>query len=103
MPTVVLIGTLDTKGDEYAYLRSLLDGHGVETVLVDAGVLGEPRTAADVGREEVARAAGADLAALAEAGDRGAAVETMARGAAEIVTRLRAEGRLDGALALGGS
>jgi uncharacterized protein (UPF0261 family) len=101
--TVVLLGTLDTKGDEYAFLRSLLVGHGVETVLVDAGVLGEPRTGAEVTREDVARAAGADVAALAESGDRGAAVEIMARGASEIVTGLHAEGRLDGVLALGGS
>ena len=49
------------------------------------------------------RAAGAEVADLAASGDRGAAVETMARGAAEIVKRLRAEGRLDGILGLGGS
>ena len=103
MATVVLLGTLDTKGDEYAYLRSLLSGHGVETILIDAGVLGEPRAAADVTREEVAQAAGADVRALADAGDRGAAVETMARGAAKIVAGRHAEGRLDGILALGGS
>src|SRR5688572_19431599 len=103
MATVVLLGTLDTKGDEYAYVRSLLSGQGVETILIDAGVLGEPRAVADVTREEVAQAAGADAGALADAGDRGAAVEAMARGAAEIVTGLHAEGRLDGILALGGS
>ena len=103
MATVVLLGTLDTKGDEYAFLRSLLGGHGVETILVDTGVLGEPRTPPDVTREDVAQAAGADVRALAEAGDRGAAVETMARGAAKVVGRLHAEGRLDGVIALGGS
>ena len=103
MATVVLLGTLDTKGDEYAYIRALLNGHGVETILIDAGVLGEPRAVADVTREEVAKAAGADVRALADAGDRGAAVETMARGAAKIVTGLHAEGHLDGILALGGS
>ena len=103
MASVVLLGTLDTKGNEYAFLRSLLDGHGVETILVDTGVLGEPRTPPDVTRDDVARAAGADVGALAAAGDRGAAVETMARGAAEIVSRLYAEERLDGVLALGGS
>jgi uncharacterized protein (UPF0261 family) len=103
VPTVVLLGTLDTKGDEYAYVRSLLDAHGVETVLVDVGVLGEPRATPDVTRDEVARAAGAEVRALADADDRGAAVETMAHGAAEVVTRLYAEGRLDGILALGGS
>jgi uncharacterized protein (UPF0261 family) len=103
MATVVLVGTLDTKGVEYDYLRERLRGHGVDVLLVDGGVLGDPRAQADVTREEVARAAGADARALAEAGDRGAAVETMARGAAEVVTRLHAEGRVDGVLALGGS
>ena len=101
--TVVLVGTLDTKGVEYDYLRSRLRERGVDVVLVDAGVMGEPLAEPDVGREEVARAAGAEVADLAASGDRGAAVETMARGAAEIVKRLRAEGRLDGILALGGS
>jgi uncharacterized protein (UPF0261 family) len=103
MATVVLVGTLDTKGHEYDYLRERLREHGVDTLLVDAGVLGEPQAKPDVTREEVARAADADVHALAAADDRGAAVETMSRGAAEIVTRLHGEGRLDGILALGGS
>jgi uncharacterized protein (UPF0261 family) len=101
--TVVLVGTLDTKGVEYDYLRSRLREQGVDVLLVDAGVMGEPLAEPDIGREEVARAADAEVTDLAATGDRGAAVETMARGAAEIVKRLRAEGRLDGILGLGGS
>jgi len=103
MPTVVLVGTLDTKGEEYAYLADRLRESGADVVLVDAGIVGAPRTTPDVTREEVAAAAGADVRALAEAGDRGAAVETMARGAAEIVKRLHAEGRLNAIGGLGGS
>ena len=103
MATVVLVGTLDTKGREYDYLRERLRGHGVDTILVDGGVLGKPLAKPDVSREEVAAAAGADARALADADDRGAAVETMARGAAEVARSLHAEGRLDGILALGGS
>jgi uncharacterized protein (UPF0261 family) len=103
MSTVVLIGTLDTKGREYAYLAERIREHGCDVLLVDAGVLGEPAVAPDVTRAEVAAAAGRDVAELAAAGDRGAAVEAMARGAAEIVTRLRAEGRLDAVCGLGGS
>ena len=103
MPTVVLVGTLDTKGDEYAFLAERIRDHGVDVVLVDAGIMAEPRTTPDVTRVEVAGAAGADVAALAAAGDRGAAIATMARGAAEIVKRLHGEGRLDAIGALGGS
>ncbi len=103
MPTVVLIGTLDTKGREYAYLRDRVREHGVDVLLVDAGVLGEPQVDPDVSRDEVARAAGTDVGALARAGDRGAAVEAMARGAAEIARGLHADGRLDAVCGLGGS
>ncbi len=103
MPTVVLVGTLDTKGVEYAYLRDRLREHGCDVVLVDAGIVGPPLVEPDIPREEVAGAVGADVKTLAEAGDRGAAVETMARGAAEIIARLHAEGRLDAIAGLGGS
>lgn len=47
MATVVLVGTLDTKGIEYEYLRGRLKEHGVEVVVVDVGILGEPRTEPD--------------------------------------------------------
>jgi uncharacterized protein (UPF0261 family) len=103
MTTVVLLGTLDTKGLEYAFLRDRVRERGVDVVLVDVGILGEPLTTPDVRREEVADAAGADLPALAAAGDRGAAIEAMARGAAVVVRRMHAEGMLDGILGLGGS
>jgi len=103
MQTVVLVGTLDTKGQEYAYLADRIRDHGVDVVLVDAGILGTPLATPDVTRDEVARAAGADVQALAAAGDRGAAIDTMARGAAKIAQGLYAEGRLDAIGGLGGS
>jgi uncharacterized protein (UPF0261 family) len=101
--TVVLVGTLDTKGAEYAYLRERLELAGAEALLVDAGVLDPPGAPPDVTREEVAAAAGADLSALVAARDRGAAVTAMADGAAVVVRRLHDEGRCDGILAAGGS
>ncbi|HKE80612.1 MAG TPA: Tm-1-like ATP-binding domain-containing protein [Solirubrobacteraceae bacterium] len=104
MTSVVLVGTLDTKGVEYSFLRDRILEAGVdEVVLVDAGVLGEPQVPADVSREEVARAGGADHAELVRAADRGAAVTAMGRGAAAVLARLHAEGRLDGVAAVGGS
>ncbi|MDQ6816165.1 MAG: Tm-1-like ATP-binding domain-containing protein [Actinomycetota bacterium] len=102
-PAIVLVGTLDTKGHEYAYLRDRIRDAGGEAILVDAGVLGEPQVHADISREEVARAAGADHAELARAADRGQAVEAMGHGAREVLSRLYAEGVLQGAAAVGGS
>ena len=102
-PTVLLIGTLDTKGDEYAFLRDRLRDAGVDGLLADVGTLGAPRTQPDISREEVASGTGADPNALAEAGDRGAAVTAMADAAAVLAKRLHDEGRIDGVLAAGGS
>jgi uncharacterized protein (UPF0261 family) len=102
MPTVVLLGTLDTKGLEYAYLRDRIHEQGCDVMLIDAGVR-EPLTEPDISRQQVAAAAGADVADLASRGDRGLAVETMARGATAIVTELHADGRIDGIMAMGGS
>jgi uncharacterized protein (UPF0261 family) len=102
--TVLLLGTLDTKGEEYAYLRERLRLAGVDALVADAGVLDAPRGGEpDITREELAAAAGIDLAALASARDRGAAVGAMARGAAALARRLYEEGRIHGVLAAGGS
>ena len=103
MATVVLLGTLDTKGIEYEYLRKRVQALGCEVILIDAGIKGSPLTQPDVTREEVAKAVHADVAQLAAAGDRGVAVETMANGATAIVLDLYAKGRLQGILGLGGS
>jgi uncharacterized protein (UPF0261 family) len=101
--TVVLLGTLDTKGAEYAFLRDRLLECSVDVLVVDAGIHEPVGLEPDIGRDEVARAGGADVAELATAGDRGAAVTAMGAGAEHVVQRLHAEGKLAGILALGGS
>ena len=102
-PTVALVGTLDTKGIEYAFVRDRLREAGVAVLTVDAGIQGTPGYPPDVTREEVARAAGTTLADLLAAGDRGSAVTAMGEGAAAIVARLHGDCRLDGVFGLGGS
>lgn len=99
MATVVLVGTLDTKGAEYAWLRERVRELGCDTVLVDVGV-GPSEVTADVTAEEVAEAGGASLQALRDAGDRGAAVTAMGEGAAVVLAALD---RVDAVLAVGGS
>ncbi len=102
-PTIVLVGTLDTKGREYAYLRERIEAAGAATVLIDTGVLGEPQVPADISRVQVARAGGAEHSELARAADRGEAMTVMGRGAAAVLERLHADGRLQGAVSIGGS
>jgi uncharacterized protein (UPF0261 family) len=101
--TIVLVGTLDTKGTEIAFARDVVADAGAETYVVDVGVLGDPEFPPDTPAERVAEAADTSLEALRRAGDRNEAMAAMGRGAARIVTRLHAEGRLDGVFGLGGS
>lgn len=103
MANVILLGTLDTKGQEYGFVRDRLRALSVETTLIDAGIMGEPLTQPDFGRDEVANAAGTTVTALVDAGDRGAAVDAMANGATVIVRRLVTGGKAHGILGLGGS
>jgi uncharacterized protein (UPF0261 family) len=103
MTRIAIIGALDTKGVEFAFLRDQIQRQGAETLVVNIGVIGEPGFAPDIGAAEVARAAGADLAQLRAEHDRGQAMATMARGAAEVARRLHAEGRIDAVIGMGGS
>jgi len=102
--TVVLIGTLDTKGPETAYLRDRIREAGLQTCVIDAGILGEPiGLEPDISRWEVARAAGKDLEEIRDAGSRGAAVDEMMQGVRAVCARLYAQGRCQGAVSLRGA
>jgi uncharacterized protein (UPF0261 family) len=105
--TIVLIGTLDTKGREYAFVADRLREAGVEPLIVDVGVLGEPPFRPDVSASEVAALSGHDLQDLRFAREgsdtRAVALDAMARGAEVLMRRLHEEGRCQGVLGLAGS
>ena len=103
MATVALVGTLDTKGQDYAFLAGRLRAAGAGVIVVDAGTGTPAGLTPDIPAEQVAAAAGTTVGALRSAGDRGAAVTAMGRGAAALVSELAAAGRVDGVLAAGGS
>jgi uncharacterized protein (UPF0261 family) len=101
--TVLLIGTLDTKGREYEYIRDLIRARGLETFVLDAGVLGEPTFTPDSPAARTAEAGGGSLAELREKRDRGHAIEIMGLGARALAVKLAAEGKVDGVISMGGS
>jgi uncharacterized protein (UPF0261 family) len=105
--TVVIVATLDTRGDEVEFLKELIEGKGHRVVTVDVGVMGCPYMPADFTREEVAEAGGKSLQQLVEAANAGAdrrqATDVMIAGARRIVADLHSAGKLDGILSLGGS
>jgi uncharacterized protein (UPF0261 family) len=99
--SVLLVGTLDTKGVEFQFVRDLLHEAGVATLVIDAGVIGPPHFTPDVPRERVFAAAGTSLADIQRAGDRGQAIEAAARGAIACAQEFARE--VSGILGLGGS
>jgi uncharacterized protein (UPF0261 family) len=100
---ILLVGTLDTKGVEFAFVRELIRQSGLVTLVIDAGVQGTPHFSADVSRDQVFAAAGTTLATVQKEADRGKAIEAAARGVRKIALDLFAAGKVDGVLGLGGS
>ena len=101
--TVVIVGALDTKGKEFAFVKALIEKEGLRTLVVDFGVMGKPDLEPDVKREEVALAGGGDLAHLASGEHKDEAMKTMAAGLAAVVRKLYDDGKLDGIIGMGGS
>jgi len=102
--TVLLIGAFDTKGEEYAFVKGLIEARGHRVLTVDTGVMGEPRwISPDVSAARVAAAGGTTLEALRATGDRGGAMAAMGAGAAALVRELFEAGRFEGVLGMGGT
>lgn len=102
MPTIAILGTLDTKGAEHGFVAEQVRARGMHVLLIDVGTLGAPTVQPDVLRDEVAAAGGSDARVLAERRDRGEAVAAMVRGAPAIVAHLALQGRIHGIISLGG-
>ena len=102
MPTIALLGTMDTKGLEHGFVAEQIRARGHKTLIIDLGTDGPPQIAPDITREEVAALAGCDLGAIRARHDRGEAVAAMSQAAPLILAKLQSEGKIDGVLSLGG-
>ena len=101
--TIALIGALDTKGPEFAFVKAQIEERGQQTLVINTGVIDEPTFVPDISAAEVAAAGGAALESLRAQADRGQAIQVMAAGAAAVVKELHNQGKLDAILGMGGS
>jgi uncharacterized protein (UPF0261 family) len=101
--TIVLLGRLDSKGKEYAYVRDRILHGGFDVIVVDVGTRGAPQFEPDISREEVARAAGVNIQDVVDPTDENKEIQVMIRGASKIAQTLRDSARLEGIMCLGGS
>jgi uncharacterized protein (UPF0261 family) len=102
MATIAVLGTLDSKGEEHAFVAGLIARHGHKPLLIDVGTGGPATVQPDFTREQVAAAIGLDLPALMAKKDRGACVVAMTHAAPAFVSKLAADGRIHGIISLGG-
>jgi len=104
MKKICLIGSFDTKGAEYAFVRDQILARGHSVLTVNTGVLGTTDLfPVDIEADQVAAAGEGNLNALRERKDRGEAMKVMCAGAPAVVAKLHAEGRIDGILGMGGT
>jgi len=102
MATIAVIGTLDSKGHEHAFVADLIRKRGHTTLLIDLGTGAEPQITPDITRFEVAQSAGLDLQPLIDQQDRGECVVAMSKAAPVLLAQLVAEEKIDGVISLGG-
>src|SRR5262245_42408266 len=102
MATIAVLGTMDTKGEEHAFVAQLIKKRGHNPLLIDVGALELPRVKPNITREEGAESAGIHLAELVARRDRGETVAAMAKGATALVFGLYQKGKIDGIISLGG-
>ncbi len=103
MKTVAILATLDTKGDEAAFLRDEIASQGGGVLLFDLGVEGDATAACDVSNADVAAAGGSTLAELREVGTRENATPVMAAGARKLLLERLERGEIHAVLGLGGT
>lgn len=105
LPSVLVVGTLDTKGAEIAFMADEIQRLGAHALVLDSGTQGLPVAAArvDIEREAVAAAAGSSITELAKARSRGEALEIMSDGVRAVVAELHARGQIQAVICIGGA
>ncbi len=103
MGVIAVVGTLDSKGAEHAFVADQIRRHGHSVLLIDVGTLDPPTIVPDISREQVAAAGQIDLSALTAERDRGRCVAAMAESLPVLLMQLLVQRRIDGVISLGGS
>ena len=102
MKTIAIVGTFDTKGIEYSYVKELIESLGLDTLTIHTGVF-KPAFEPDISNKEVAKAGGTDIETLVAKKDRALATELLSKGVEKLIPQLYEEGRFDGIISFGGT
>lgn len=100
---IVILGSLDTKGEQLLYLKERIEARGHRPILIDLSTGSEPPWKADITAAEIASVSGKKIEKLRSAKDRAAGAQAMTVGAERKVLELFSQGELDGIVGLGGA
>lgn len=102
MKIIAIAGTFDTKGNEYVYVKELIESLGFGTFTIHTGVF-ESIFEPDVSNKEIAEAAGIDIETLVTKKDRALATEMLSKGIEKLIPELYKQGKFDGIISFGGT
>lgn len=100
---IVLVGALDTKGEDFRFVKDRIESEGLGTFVIDVGILGEPAFRPDISSADIAIAGGSRIDLLRAHKDKTESMRVMTKGATAIVRQLYDESRLHGILGMGGT
>ena len=100
--TIAVLGTFDTKGEEYSYIIQRLHDLGAKTLLIDVSTRDTATLRGDYGCHDIAAYAEADYQTLIT-GTRADSMAIIMTGAKKLVRQLIDEHRINGIVSIGGS
>jgi uncharacterized protein (UPF0261 family) len=101
--TVLVVSTLDTKGQETLYLKDKLSAIGLDPILMDISGRGSNIEGIDHPAENVAEAGGGSFDEIQASRDRTRITNIMMAGGSRIARDLLKDDKLDGVIGIGGS
>ena len=101
--SVLVISTLDTKGQETLYLKDKLSAIGLDPILMDISGRGSNIAAIDIPAERVAEAGGGSFEEMQASRDRTRVTNIMMTGGSRLARNLLVDGKLNGVIGMGGS
>jgi len=101
--SILIISTLDTKEEEATYLKERIQTLGLKPLIMDISMRGKGQSKADITPAQVAAAGDSSLEGIHKSSDREQITKIMLTGAKRLEMQLFEEGKIDGAIAIGGS
>jgi uncharacterized protein (UPF0261 family) len=103
LPSVLMLVSMDTKGNEAKFMEKYIKESGVNVLIMDTGIMGQSLFPVSITRDEVAEAAGKSLAYIQSIGHEGKALSVMIEGAKKHTLELLRENKVQGIIGIGGS